>query len=334
MTRRVVIVGDETLVIPDQLPALAGAEVRVVRALGAAEAPALLAAAEAVIVTPQAFPADFLDAIPRARIVTFVATGFDGLDLEAAARRGIWVTHVPGYCTEEVATHTVTLLLALNQRLLAQQALTARGIWDVASARPIHRLRGRTLGLLGFGRIGQAVTERARGFGLAVIAHDALVPADRIAAGGARAVDFETLLAEADYLSLHTPLTGQTRQIINSQTLARLRAGAVLINTARGALVDEPALLAALEAGRLAGAALDVLAEEPPPPDHPLLHHPRVLVTPHSAWCSEAAEQELWDRASAEVARVLDGAPPRWAANRPLPQGAPSTGKEDRQPTA
>lgn len=317
MTPSVVVIGDAASWMPAAWPALAGCNLYRTRALEAAETRAQLQAADAVIVMPLAFPADFLEWIPQARIVAFVATGFDGVDLEAAARRGVWVTHVPGYCTEEVATHTLTLLLALNQRLAEQTALVQRGVWDVAPARPIHRLRGQTLGLLGFGRIGQAVTDRARAFGLDVIAHDALVSAERLAAGGARPVTLDTLWEEADYLSLHTPLTEATRGIINAPTLARLKPAARLINAARGALVDEAALLAALDAGQLAGAALDVLAQEPPPPEHPLLHHPRVLVTPHSAWCSEEAEQELWDRAGADVARVLRGERPQWPANRP-----------------
>jgi phosphoglycerate dehydrogenase-like enzyme len=319
LSPKVVVAGDDFLKIPGCLPALTAAEVRVTRTLATPEARAALAQAEGLIVTPQVFPADLLEWAPRARIVAFVSTGYDGVDLEAAARRGTWVTHVPGYCTEEVATHTLSLLLMLALHLPAQLAAVRQGVWDVAPLRPIHRLRGRVLGLLGFGHIGQAVAERARGFGLEVLAHDPYLEPAILERAGARPVALETLLAAADFLSLHLPLTDATRGLVDAAALARLKPGACLINAARGALVDEAALLEALNAGRLAGAALDVLTVEPPLPDQPLLHHPRVIVTPHSAWCSEEAEAELWQRAAEDVARVLRGEPPCWPANRVEP---------------
>lgn len=292
------------------------AVVHVVRQLDSPETRAQLRKADGLILMPQNFPPDFLEWTTRARVITFASTGYDGINLAAAAARGIWVTHIPGYCTEEVATFTLTLLLALASGLVPQVALTRAGAWSPDPVRPLRRLAGQTLGLLGFGRIGQAVAQRARGFGLRLIAHDPLLDAATIAAGGALPVDFETLLRESDFLSLHTYLSESNVHVLNARTLALLKPTARLINTARGALVDEAALLAALDAGRLAGAALDVLSVEPPDPQHPLLHHPRVIVTPHSAWCSEEAEAELWTRAAEEVARVLRGEPPEWPANR------------------
>lgn len=321
MNYRVVVATDSVTRVPAVFPALDAmqATVDVVRELDSPEACDRLRHADGLIVTPQNFPADFLERTPRARVITFASTGYDGINLEAAAARGVWVTHVPGYCTEEVATFTLTLLLALASGLLQQAALTRSGIWSPDPVRPLRRLSGQTLGLLGFGRIGRAVAQRARGFGLRILAHDPLLDAATISAGGALPVDFETLLRESDFLSLHTYLSDSNMHVLNARTLALLKPTARLINTARGALIDEAALLAALDAGRLAGAALDVLSIEPPDPQHPLLHHPRVIVTPHSAWCSEEAEAELWTRAAEDVARVLRGEPPEWPANRVTP---------------
>lgn len=321
MKYRVVVAADPVARVPAVFPALDAIEaaVHVMRELDSPEARDRLRSADGLILTPQTIPPDFLERTPRARVITFASTGYDGINLAEAAARGIWVTHVPGYCTEEVATFTLTLLLALASGLVQQTALTRSGAWSPDPVRPLRRLSGQTLGLLGFGRIGRAVAHRARGFGLRIIAHDPLLDAATITAGGAQPVDFETLLRESDFLSLHTYLSESNAHLLNARTLALLKPTARLINTARGALIDEDALLAALDAGRLAGAALDVLSIEPPDPQHPLLHHPRVIVTPHSAWCSEEAEAELWTRAAEEVARVLRGEPPAWPANRVPP---------------
>jgi D-3-phosphoglycerate dehydrogenase len=321
MTYHVVVAADPVSHVPAVFPALDAiqAAVHVVRQLDSPEARTQLRNADGLILMPQSIPPDFLEWTPRARVITFASTGYDGINLAEAAARGIWVTHVPGYCTEEVATFTLTLLLALASGLVRQAALTRTGVWSPDPVRPLRRLSGQTLGLLGFGRIGRAVAQRARGFGLRLIAHDPLLDAATITANGALPVDFETLLRESDFLSLHTYLTESNTQVLNAHTLALLKPTACVINTARGALIDEAALLAALDSGRLAGAALDVLSVEPPDPQHPLLHHPRVIVTPHSAWCSEEAEAELWTRATDDVARVLRGEPPQWPANRVAP---------------
>jgi len=318
VTYRVVVAADPVARVPAVLAALdaMAVTVHIMRQLDSPEARSQLSSADGLILMPQSYPPDFLAWAPRARVITFASTGYDGIDLAAAAARGTWVTHIPGYCTEEVATFTLTLLLALASGLVRQVELTRAGAWTPDPVRPLRRLAGQTLGLLGFGRIGQAVAQRARGFGLRLIAHDPMLDAATITAGGALPVDFETLLRESDFLSLHTYLDERTTHALNARTLALLKPTARLINTARGALVDEAALLEALDAGRLAGAALDVLSLEPPDPQHPLLHHPRVIVTPHSAWCSEEAEAELWTRAAEEVARVLRGEQPLWPANR------------------
>jgi D-3-phosphoglycerate dehydrogenase len=172
-----------------------------------------------------------------------------------------------------------------------------------------------TLGVLGFGRIGSAAAAKGRGLGLRVIAHDPNVDPAVMQAAGVEPVSWERLLQSADYLSLHVPLEAGTRQLINEEALALMQPHAYLINTARGGIIDETALLAALQRGTIAGAALDVLTTEPPPPDHPLLHDPRVTVTPHAAWGSFEASQDVRTKGAEEVVRVLRGEQPRYAAN-------------------
>ena len=172
------------------------------------------------------------------------------------------------------------------------------------------------MGLLGCGRIGQAVARKGKGLGLRVIAHDPFMDAQAIRGLGVEPVDFDTLLAESDFISLHSPLTEANRHIINAISLAKMKSTAYLINTARGPLIDEDALLQAVRAGQIAGAALDVLTVEPPSPDNPLLHEPHIFVTPHTAWYSEAAKVDVRVRGAEEVVRVLNGEPPRAPANR------------------
>ena len=272
--------------------------------------------ADGLMVSIQSVPASLLNSMARCRIVSRMGTGLDAIDIPAATARGIWVTNVPDYAVDEVSTHAISLLLALARRLPPMLASTQQGLWDSSLARPFPRLRGQTLGVLGFGRIGRATAAKARGLGLEVIAHDPYVSAQTIAALGVQAVDAERLWRESDFLSLHTPLTDETRQVVNAQTLARVKPTAFLINTARGALVDDAALLQAVRSGQLAGAALDVLSVEPPQPDHPLLHEEHILITPHYAWYSEAASRDVRVSATEEIVRVLRGDRPRCPANQ------------------
>ena len=272
--------------------------------------------ADGLMVTIQPVPAHLLTSMSRCRIVSRVGTGLDAIDIPAATARGIWVTNVPDYAVDEVSTHAITLLLALARRLPRMLESTRQGVWDSRLARPFPRLRGQTLGVLGFGRIARLTAAKARGLGLQVIAHDPYVPAPDMEALGVRAVDAAGLWHESDFISLHTPLTEGTRQIVNAQSLAQMKPTAYLINTARGALLDEAALLQAVRSGQIAGAALDVLSTEPPPPDHPLLHDERILITPHYAWYSEAANREVRISAAEEIVRVLRGERPRCSANQ------------------
>ncbi len=276
--------------------------------------------ADALMVSVHKVPASLIATLERCRIVSRVGTGLDAIDIPAATERGIWVTNVPDYSVDEVSTHAITLLLALARRLPRVLESMRRGEWDSRHARPFPRLKGQTLGLLGFGRIAQAVAGKARGLGLEVVAHDPFVTSQVMEAAGVRGVDAETLWRSSDFISLHTPLMPGTRGVVNAQALAQMKPTAYLINTARGPLVDEDALLDAVRSERIAGAALDVLTVEPPAPDNPLLHDERIIITPHYAWYSEAANHDVRVRGAEEVVRVLRGERPRNPANEVNPQ--------------
>ncbi len=272
--------------------------------------------ADALMITTRPVTAELLHRMPHCRIVSRVGTGTDAIDIAAATQQRIWVSNVPDYAIDEVSTHAITLLLAHARRLPALLESTRQGIWDYRVVPPIIRLKGQTLGVVGFGRIARALAAKARGLGLNVLAYDRYVTDQNVEAAGVKPVNFETLLRESDFVSLHTPLTETTRGLIDSSALALMKPTALLINTARGALVDEDALVAALRAGRIAGAALDVLQVEPPSADHPLLHESRAWLTPHIGWYSEAASRDMRVKAAEEVVRVLRGGEPRSPINR------------------
>lgn len=305
----------DTAVEMEVLGAL-GARVERVSDLLAPDVLPLAREAAALMVTTQPVTDSMLEAMPGCRIVSRAGTGVDAIDIEAATRRGIWVSNVPDYSVDEVSTHAITLLLAHARRLPQLLDATRRGIWDYHVIEPITRLKGQTLGLIGFGRIGCAVGAKARGLGLTVLVYDQYVPDQAIQAEGLQPAGLETVLRESDFVSLHLPLTDETRGIMNAERLALMKPSALLINTARGGLVDEDALLEALRAGRLGRAALDVLASEPPTAGHPLLQEPHAWITPHVAWYSEAASIDMRQRAAEEVVHVLSGGPPRSRVNQ------------------
>jgi len=267
-----------------------------------------LSQAEAVLLNRTVVDASFLDAAPRCRVIVTYGVGYDHIDLPEAERRGVIVAHVPDYCTEEVADHTLALLLAVARGVRRGDALVRDGGWGADAIGPLHRLRGRVLGLVGFGRIARAVAERARGFGIAVVAYDPAFPHDGEIDGRVTLLDsLRALLATSDIVSLHLPLSDNTRSIIDRQALRQMKTGAILINTSRGALVDLPALFEALDRGQLAGAGFDVFPKEPP--DSTLVSRPDLVVTPHVGYYSVESMRELKESAARAVAAALTGAP-------------------------
>jgi len=280
------------------------------------EALAAVAEADAVMVTLQKVTADIITSMQNCRIISRAGTGLDTIDIATATTRGIWVAYVPDYSIDEVSTHAIALLLAQARGIVPLVTSTRGGKWDNMASGPVYRLKGQTLGIIGFGRIGQATAEKGRGLGLNVIVHDPYANAAAVERIGVRTVDLETLARESDYISLHAPLLDETRYIINAQLLAQMKPTVYLINAARGPLIDEAALLDAVRSHQIAGAALDVLAVEPIDPDSPLLREERILITPHSAWYSEAAKIDLRTRCAEEVVRVLSGDKPRNPVNQ------------------
>lgn len=280
------------------------------------EALAAAQQADAVMVTLQRVTAEIVNSLQRCRVISRAGTGLDTIDIPAATARGIWVAYVPDYSIDEVSTHAIALLLTLARGIVPLVQATRQGEWNSMASGTVYRLKGQTLGILGFGRIGQAAAEKGRGLGLHVIAYDPYPNPEAAQRLGVQLVDLETLARTADYVSLHTPLTDETRHIVNAQFLSWMKPTAYVINAARGPLIDEAALLAAVRAQTIAGAGLDVLQVEPAPADNPLLHEPRILVTPHSAWYSEEAKIDMRTRAAEEVVRVLQGEKPRAPANQ------------------
>lgn len=279
------------------------------------EARAAIRTADAVMVTIQPVTADLIRSMERCKLIARVGTGLDAIDIQAATQAGVWVSYVPDYSIDEVSAHAITLLLAQARGLKTLLDVTGAGRWENGGVH-VRRLHGQVLGIVGCGRIGLATAAKAQGLGLKVLGYDPYANPAQLAAAGVTAVDLDTLLAESDYISLHSPLTAHNRHIINARTLQQMKPSAYLINTARGPLIDEDALLEAVAAGRIAGAALDVLNVEPPAPDSPLLQEPRILITPHMAWYSEEAKLDVRRQGAEEVVRVLRGDTPRAPVNQ------------------
>ncbi|HMN27298.1 MAG TPA: C-terminal binding protein [Caldilineaceae bacterium] len=272
--------------------------------------------ADALMVALEKVSAEIIASMTRCRVISRAGTGLDSIDIAAATAHGVWVAYVPDYSIDEVSTHAISLLLSLARGVVPLVQATRSGQWNSQLSGPVYRLKGKTLGVAGFGRIGQAAAEKGKGLGLNVLAYDPYLDGAAAARIGVQAVDLETLTRQSDFISLHMPLNEATHQFVNADFLAQMKPTAYLINAARGPLIDEAALLAAQRSGQIAGAGLDVLTVEPPAPDHPLLHEPRILVTPHSAWYSEEAKIDLRTRCAEEVVRVLNGEKPRSPVNQ------------------
>jgi len=252
-----------------------------------------------------------IDALPRLKYIGILATGTNAVDLAAARERNIPVTNVPAYSTRSVAQATIALLLELTNRAGHHAQRVGDGAWTRATDwcfwdSPLIELDGLTIGIIGYGRIGAAVAEIAHALGMNIIAYSR---SSKSAPAFVKLVELETLFRTSDVVSLHCPLTPQTQQLVNAERLAWMKPSAFLLNTSRGPLVDEPALAAALNSGRLAGAGLDVLSVEPPPADNPLLQAKNCLITPHNAWGTRAARTRLLKIAVANIQAFLNGKP-------------------------
>ena len=295
-----------------------GAGLRLVAAQCKTEEDVIAAArdADAMIAQYATVGAAAIAALTRCRVIARYGSGVDIVDVDAATRRGILVTNVPSdWCENEVADHAMALLLALARKVCVYDRATRGGTWQWQSGYPIHRLRGRQLGLLSFGAISRAIAQRASAFGMRVAAHDPYLAAADIEARGAASVSFEALLEDSDCLVVQAPLTKETHHLIGEGELRRMKPTAILVNTARGPIVSDQALYSALTEGWIAGAGLDDIEEEPSKvrdwrPVNPLFGLPNVVITPHAAYYSEESITTVRDFAAHEVVRVLTGAQP------------------------
>ncbi|MCY3901543.1 MAG: C-terminal binding protein [Caldilineaceae bacterium] len=276
---------------------------------------ALAPEADAILTCWKDVPAEALDVAPNCRIVSRYGIGLDNIPVDHATGRGMLVTNVPDFCLEEVSDHVMALLLATARQLMPLVRTPDRSDWSRDTPRPIPRVRGQTLGLIGFGNIGRALVPKALGFGLRVIAYTPRLRAEDAPAGVEVTNDLGALLAASDYVTIHCPLTDETAHMIDESALAQMKPSALLINTSRGGVIDEGALVRALEEGQIAGAALDVTDPEPPAADNPLLNMENVIVTPHAAFYSVAATADLARKAAENVVTVLQGNVPKTLIN-------------------
>jgi D-3-phosphoglycerate dehydrogenase / 2-oxoglutarate reductase len=263
--------------------------------------------ADAVLVTYAKLPGELLRQFKKCKAIGRFGLGVDNIDLPAAKELGIAVNYVPDYCLREVSDHAMALLLALARKITFSNALVQSGRWEVPPIVPLRRLEGRVLGLVGFGNIPRALAPKAQTFGLKVLAHDPYVAKSLLAAAGVEGVSFDELLACSDFISVHAPLLPATRGLMNAAAFAKMKKGAFLINTARGPLVDEAALITALDAGQLGGAGIDVATTEPLTKDSPLIGRDNVILTPHTGFYSVEALEELQTKCASDIARVLSG---------------------------
>jgi len=281
--------------------------VRMAKSPSAEDILAVAKDADAILVTYAKLPRDLLLQLTNCKAIGRFGLGVDNIDLPTCKEKGIAVNYVPDYCIREVSDHAMALLLALIRKIPLANRLVQAGRWEMPAVVPITRIEGTVLGLLGFGHIPRLVAPKAKAFGMTVIAYDPYCDAKLFTEAGVESVDLDTLLARSDYISVHAPHTPQTRGMVNAQAFARMKKGVYIVNTARGPLIDETALTAALDSGQVGAAALDVVAVEPLAKDSPLLSRDNVIVTPHTAFYSIEALDELQSKCATDVARVLSG---------------------------
>ncbi|MDN4071889.1 MULTISPECIES: C-terminal binding protein [Fictibacillus] len=246
-----------------------------------------------------------IEKLEKCKVITRYGVGVNTIDLDAATAKGICVANVPDYCMDEVADHALALLLSAKRKVVAANQNVKKGLWDFKVTQPIHRLRGQVLGLVGFGKIPQSLAEKAKPLGFKVVAFDPYFSKEDALKKGVELVSLEELCRISDVISVHAPLMDGTRGMINASLFSVMKDTALLINTSRGPVVDEQALIDALESGKIGGAALDVIEEEPISAGHPFLSMENVILTPHVAWYSEEAAKEMRTKAALGAVDVL-----------------------------
>jgi len=272
--------------------------------------------ADAILASLTPMTRHIMESWSKMKVIARYGIGVDSIDLQAATDHGVYVTNVPDFCYDEVSDTALSLILAVTRKVVAMHELVKQRIYDRGRAYPIYKLRGQTLGLVALGRIAQAVAKKAIAFGFRILAYDPYFTMENVGNLPVELVTLEDLLKRSDVVSLHTPLTAETRHMISHPQLRMMKPTAFLVNTARGPVVDQKALYVALKEGWIAGAGLDVLEKEPPDPQDPLLDLDNVVFTPHYASYSEEAYQEVRAKAARQVAQVLRGEIPTCLVNR------------------
>ena len=280
---------------------------RMAKSVNADDIVAVARDADAVLVTYAKLTREVLTQFTRCKAIGRFGLGVDNIDLAAAKEKGMAVNYVPDYCIREVSDHAMALLLGLIRKIPLSNKLVQSGRWEMPAVVPIRRIEGTVLGLVGFGHIPRLLAPKAQAFGIRVIACDPYAKSEVFKAAGVESVDFDTLLQSSDYVSVHAPLLPATRGMMNATAFAKMKKGAYIVNTARGPLIDEPALVAALDSGQIGGAGLDVVTSEPLAKDSPLLGRDNVIISPHTAFYSIEALNELQTKCATDVARVLSG---------------------------
>ncbi len=272
--------------------------------------------ADAVVTQYSDINADVIDHLKHCKMIIKYGIGVNNIDVEAATKKGIYVCNVPDYGVEEVSDHAVSMIFALSKRLFTITRALKEGDWGYSSVVPLYRFSEATVGLVGFGRIPQLVAKKLSGFGVKILAYDPFINEERAAELGATPVSFDILCKESDYISIHCPLTPDTTHLFNKETFTKMKRTAVLVNTARGPVIEEKALIEALEKKIIAGAGLDVFETEPVRQDNPLLHMENVIATPHCAWYSIQSIRNLQRKTAEEVVNILKGNKPFHCVNR------------------
>jgi D-3-phosphoglycerate dehydrogenase / 2-oxoglutarate reductase len=317
MAERVVAVTDS--VFPNLEPAKAvltkiGGELRLAPEPTAEGILSVARDADAVLTTYAKVTGEMIPQMTKCRVISRFGIGVDNVDIAVATSKGIVVTKVPDYCLDEVSDHAMALLLALIRKIPSSNTRTQSGKWEMKAVVPIHRLRGTVLGLVAFGQIPQLVAPKAQAFGMQVITYDPYVSDEVLKRANVRRVELDELIRTSDYVSLHCPLTPETKHLFSTEAFQRMKRSAYLVNTARGPVIDEAALAQALDQKLIAGAALDVMEKEPPGTSA-LFGRDNIIVTPHTSFYSEESLVDLQTKAAEEVVRVLSGQTPRNPVN-------------------
>jgi len=293
----------------------AKAEILVTKAAEEAELIETVPAVDGILTCWKPVSGSLIRAANRCLSIGRFGIGLDNIDVAAATQAGIMVTNVPAYCVDEVSDHAMALILTCARKTAFYDRNLKAGTYDLQAGPPLYRIRGKTLGIAGFGKIGRAVAGKAQAFGLNVITHDPNVDAASVAIAGAERVSFAELLERSDFISVHVPLSPQTRHLFNYQAFQKMKPTAIIVNTSRGDLIDPAGLLAALDEGLITAAGLDVHSQEPPAAGDCLVAHPRTVITPHAAFNSEESLRDLRETTARQMADVLSGCRPQNIVN-------------------